>query len=117
MTGKAGEADDLAAMGDQLAQRLLRRRPEGLRAVAGCVRGWPMSGQTAVTGLVHVGPQSPVETAGHPGEDQPAANVTVTISEQVPGDAHTAGEVVAHASMDADRRTALAVTLLLAPPH
>ena len=41
--------------------------------------------ESGVTGLVHLGPQCPVETASDKCEDQPAANVTVTVAEQIPG--------------------------------
>lgn len=58
--------------------------------------------QSGVTGLVHLGPQCPVETAGDPCEDEPAAMVTVTVSEQIPGDAYAAGKVIAEATTDAD---------------
>ena len=57
---------------------------------------------SGVTGRVHVGPQCPVETAGDPCEDQPATNVTVTVSEQIPGDSYAAGDVVTRASTDDD---------------
>ena len=58
--------------------------------------------QSGVSGLVHVGPQCPVETAGDPCEDRPAANVNVTVSEQIPGDSYTAGKVVARSTTNAD---------------
>ena len=45
-----------------------------------------------VTGLVHLGPQCPVETAGDTCEDQPAAHVTVTVSERIPGESYVAGK-------------------------
>ena len=57
--------------------------------------------QTGVTGRVHVGPQCPVETAGDACLDQSAANVTVTVSEQIPGDSYTQGEVIARGRTNA----------------
>jgi len=65
--------------------------------------------RSGVTGLVHLGPQCPVESAGDPCEDQPAANVTVTVSEQLPGEAYAAGEVVARATTNADGTYRIAV--------
>jgi hypothetical protein len=65
--------------------------------------------RSGVTGLVLVGPQCPVETAGEQCEDQPAANVNVTVSERIPGDSYTAGEVVAHATTDDDGRYRIVV--------
>lgn len=58
--------------------------------------------QSGVSGLVHLGPQCPVETPGDPCEDAPAANVTVTVGEQIPGDSYAIGKVVASATTDAD---------------
>lgn len=55
---------------------------------------------SGVTGLVHLGPQCPVETVGDPCEDQPAPRVTVTVSEQIPGGSYTAGKVVATTTTD-----------------
>ena len=57
---------------------------------------------SGITGLVHLGPQCPVETADKPCEDQPAANVKVTVSEQIPGESYSAGAVVARATTNAD---------------
>ena len=75
----------------------------GILVLAGCGEESPATKtQSGVAGLVHVGPQCPVETAGNPCEDQPAANVTVTVSEQIPGDSYAAGEVVARATTNAD---------------
>jgi hypothetical protein len=74
----------------------------GLLVSAGCGDALPRAEpESGVTGLVHLGPQCPVETAGDPCEDQPAANVTVTISEQIPGDSYAAGDVVARATTGA----------------
>lgn len=75
----------------------------GILILAGCGDDQPATEtQSGVTGHVHLGPQCPVEIAGEPCEDQPAANVTVTVSEQIPGESYTAGEVVARGSTDAD---------------
>ena len=64
---------------------------------------------SGVTGLVHVGPQCAVESASKPCEDQPAANVVVTVSDQLPGDSYAAGEVVARAKTNADGRYRIVV--------
>ena len=58
--------------------------------------------QSGVSGWVHVGPRCAVETASNPCEDRPAANVNVTVSEQIPGESYAAGEVVARATTNAD---------------
>ena len=77
----------------------------GILVLAGCGDEPPAAKtQSGVTGLVHVGPQCPVESARKPCEDQPAANVTVTVSDQIPGDSYAAGEVVARATTNADGR-------------
>jgi hypothetical protein len=71
--------------------------------LAGCADESPeATTQSGVTGRVQVGPQCPVETAGTPCEDQPAANVNVTVSEQIPGESYAAGEVVARSITNAD---------------
>jgi hypothetical protein len=57
---------------------------------------------SGVTGVVHLGPQCPVETADDACDDQPAANITVTVAEQLPGEAYAAGKVVARATTDAE---------------
>lgn len=57
---------------------------------------------SGVSGLVHLGPQCPVETVDDPCDDKPAANVTVTVSEQVPGESYTAGREVARGTTDDD---------------
>jgi hypothetical protein len=57
---------------------------------------------SGVAGSVHLGPQCPVETVDDPCDDKPAANVTVTVSEQTPGEAYVAGKVVAQGKTDAD---------------
>ena len=56
---------------------------------------------SGVTGVVHLGPQCPVETVDDPCDDQPAAHVGVTVSEQLPGEAYAAGKTVAHGTTDA----------------
>lgn len=74
----------------------------GILVLAGCGDERPAATpQSGVTGLVRVGPQCPVETAGDRCEDQLAAKVTVTVSEQIPGDSYAAGEVVARATTNA----------------
>ena len=71
--------------------------------LAGCGDESPeATTQSGVMGRVHVGPQCPVETAGNPCEDRPAANVNVTVSEQIPGESYAAGEVVARSTTNAD---------------
>jgi hypothetical protein len=75
----------------------------GILVLAGCADESPEAKtQSGVTGRVHVGPQCPVETSGDACEDQPAAHVDVTVSEQIPGDSYAAGEVVARATTNAD---------------
>jgi hypothetical protein len=75
----------------------------GILVLAGCgVESPAMETQSGVTGRVHVGPQCPVETAGDRCVDQPAANVAVTVSKQIPGDSYAAGDVVARATTDDD---------------
>lgn len=64
---------------------------------------------SGVMGLVHLGPQCPAETADDPCTDRPAANVTVTVSEKIPGDSDAAGEVVARATTGADGTFRIAV--------
>jgi hypothetical protein len=82
----------------------------GILVLAGCGdQGPAATTQSGVTGLVHLGPQCPVETAGDPCEDQPAANVTVTLSEQIPGDSYAAGDIVARATTEADGTYRIAI--------
>jgi hypothetical protein len=57
---------------------------------------------SGVTGMVHVGPQCPVESATDPCDEQAAAGVTVIVSEQVPGEAYVAGKEVARTTTAAD---------------
>lgn len=54
-----------------------------------------------MTGEVTLGPQCPVERPDDPCEDRPAAGITVTVSEQLPGEAYAAGPVVARGVTDA----------------
>ena len=62
----------------------------------------PRAATSGVAGSVLLGPQCPVETVDDPCPDQPAADVTVTVSEQLPGEAYAAGEEVARGRTDAD---------------
>jgi len=55
---------------------------------------------SGVSGLVHLGPQCPVESVDDPCEDQPAANVPVAVFEQQPGDSYTAAREVASGRTD-----------------
>lgn len=57
---------------------------------------------SGVTGVVHLGPQCPVESPDDPCEDQPAAAVTVIVAEQLPGEAYAAGAEVARTTTGAD---------------
>lgn len=82
----------------------------GILVLAGCGDERPAAKtQSGVTGRVHLGPQCPVESAGKPCEDQPAANVTVTVSEQVPGDSYAAGVEVARGTTNAGGRYRIVV--------
>jgi hypothetical protein len=79
----------------------------GVVLVASCGVQQPGDGGTGsadsgVSGVVHLGPQCPVETVDEPCDDKPAANVTVTVSEQMPGESYTAGKEVATGKTDAD---------------
>ncbi len=76
-----------------------------LLVLAGCGDESPepkAEAESGVTGQVHLGPQCPVETTDDPCEDEPAANVDVSVSAQLPGESYTAGEVVARGTTDAD---------------
>lgn len=82
----------------------------GILLLAGCGADGPAArAQTGVTGVVHLGPQCPVETADDPCDDQPAAHVTVTVAEQLPGDSYAAGKVVAQATTKSDGTFRIAV--------
>lgn len=75
----------------------------GLLVLAGCGTEEPSATTRAgVSGVVHLGPQCPVETAEARCEDQPAAGVAVTVAEQLPGEAYAAGKVVGRGTTDAD---------------
>ena len=66
----------------------------GTVLLVGCGTEAPAAAPTSsgVTGLVHLGPQCPVEREDKPCDDDPAANVTVTVSLQIPGDAYVSGD-------------------------
>lgn len=82
----------------------------GVLVLAGCGGQEPGSTtQSGVTGVVHLGPQCPIETPEEPCDDKLAANVRVTVSERIPGDSYAAGAVVAHASTGTDGRYRVAV--------
>jgi hypothetical protein len=71
--------------------------------LVGCGTQAPSDPTTSgVTGLVHLGPQCPVEREDDPCDDDPAANVTVTVSMQIPGDAYTSGKLVARGTTGPD---------------
>lgn len=76
----------------------------GVMLLASCgeqeLRDESGSGGSGVSGLVHLGPQCPVETVDEPCDDKPAANVTVTVSEQLPGESYAAGKEVAKGKTD-----------------
>ena len=57
---------------------------------------------SGLTGVVHLGPQCPVENAKDRCDDRPAAHVTVIVSDQVPGEAQVAGTEVARTTTAAD---------------
>lgn len=58
--------------------------------------------ESGVTGVVHLGPQCPVESSDDPCDEQAAASVTVIVSEQIPGEAYGAGKEVARTTTAAD---------------
>ena len=64
---------------------------------------------SGVTGLVHLGSQCPVETLDDPCDDKPASGVTVTVSEQLPGEAYAAGATVSRGTTDATGAFRIAV--------
>lgn len=66
---------------------------------------------SALSGQVLLGPQCPVESVAEPCAPAPAVGVTVTVSEQAPGEAYVAGPAVAQALTDASGR----FQLILAP--
>lgn len=69
----------------------------------------PETPSSGVAGLVHLGPQCPVQRVGEPCDDQPAARVTVIVSEQLPGEALAAGAEVARGTTDEEGRFRIAV--------
>lgn len=84
----------------------------GLLIVVACGDQQPAAEpDSGVTGVVHLGPQCPVQSAQDPCDEQAAAGVTVTASEQVPGDAYVAGAEVARTTTAPDGT----FTLALAP--
>jgi hypothetical protein len=52
-------------------------------------------GRTGITGLVHLGPQCAVQTAGGSCSDQPARHATVTVAEKVSHGSSDGGDPVA----------------------
>jgi len=81
--------------------RILLVLAVGAVVLAGCGQeATPAVINSGVTGLVHLGPTCPVEIAGQPCDDKPAAGVEVTVSKQAPGEAYGAGEPVAHGTTD-----------------
>ena len=84
-----------------------------LTTLAGCgEESQPADEPTSgINGVVHLGPQCPVETAGDDCADEPAAGVTVVVAEQVPGEAYALGDEVARTTT-ADDGT---FTVALAP--
>ena len=86
--------------------------PVGTVVLVGCGTEAPAAAPTTsgVTGLVHLGPQCPVEREDEPCDDDPAANVTVTVSRQIPGDAYVSGELVARGTTGPDGGFRIAVT-------
>ena len=75
----------------------------GLLTVVACGDQQPASApDSGVSGVVHLGPQCPVESAQDPCEEQPAGGVTVTVSEQIPGEAYVAGKEVTRTTTATD---------------
>lgn len=71
--------------------------------LAGCGdagAGGTPDGRSGVAGQVHLGPQCPVVSVDEPCPEEPAAGVTVIVSEQLPGEAYAAGEEVARTKTD-----------------
>ena len=84
----------------------------GLLVFPGC--GSDNAGERAtagVTGHVTLGPTCPVESAGTPSRTSPAANVEVTVSEALPGEAYGAGPTVARGTTDSEGFFRIAVPL------
>ena len=83
----------------------------GAVVLVGCGTERPAPPTTSgVTGLVHLGPQCAVEREAEPCDDEPAANVTVTVSMQIPGDAYAKGKLVAHGTTGPDGASRITVT-------
>lgn len=82
----------------------------GLLVLAGCgcddAAGRATSG---VTGQVRLGPTCPVESAGTPCEDRPAADVVVTVFEALSGEVQATGPMVARGTTDSDGSFRIAV--------
>jgi hypothetical protein len=75
----------------------------GLLIVVACGDQQPAAEpDSGVTGVVHLGPQCPVQSSQDPCDAQAAAGVTVTVSEQIPGEAYVAGKEVARTTTAAD---------------
>jgi hypothetical protein len=75
----------------------------GLLVLAGCGSdnaGGPVT--SGVLGHVTLGPTCPVESVGTRCEDQRPANVVVTVSEALPGEAYGAGPTVARGTTDSE---------------
>jgi hypothetical protein len=75
----------------------------GLLALTGCAADASDAGshRSGVSGRVLLGPACPVEVEGQPCDDIMAVHATVTVSEQLPGEAYAAGRVVATTTTDA----------------
>lgn len=73
----------------------------GILLLSGCGDEQPTAkASSGVVGLVRLGPHCPVEVVGEPCDDRPAVRAAVTVSEQLPGEAYAAGEVVARGTTD-----------------
>jgi len=82
----------------------------GVLALAGCGAEQAASqGASGVTGVVRLGPQCPVQRVDRPCKDKPAAHVTVTVFEEVPGVTPAAGRVVARGTTESTGRYRVAV--------
>jgi len=75
----------------------------GLLIVVACGGEQPATEpDSGVTGVVQLGPQCPVESSREPCDEKPAAQVTVIVSEQIPGEGYAAGKEVARTTTAAD---------------
>ena len=82
----------------------------GLLLVVSCGDQRPAAEpDSGVTGIVHLGPQCPVESAQDPCDEQAAAGVTVIVSDRIPGEAQVAGAEVARTTTAADGSFAVAL--------